>query len=682
MNSSTCMNLEEIYDNAYALYCLNHKDKNKTDYENCKRNFQKVFKQLFEDFSVDRSLFWANGLQEPYAFPEIIGLLLSTYLSEGKNKKTKNFSSNFFHNRAIDQTTSKEKQQFFSTVISRLEDRLKNRSEYLSFKPKIDQLKSNYEDFECFEKQLEDRIKEIKRTISNQIDKHLQNVGASVGLNEYILNSTIEKIKHKNFSINDFLDIADINDTDSVGLTEIFEKDATGKLKMNHSETKMQLTRDDRLTVINKFEEFLADAMDNWTVYLEEFERERHDEYHQKFRNKCTERSDHETLAFMFPREIISNNLESSAEKPLVNLQYYSSIQETDSGLIANIHLDPNLLEKTESVNKKVMDEYNLMLYDYLINTQTAVSAKHYDNIINFDKGGKKYSSYLKQEENKIRKEPPSTEEISQYYLAYRTNGEISYLPKKTPEEIRLDFLLKKKHSKEYQMYLDNLKYRKHLGVHKAEQKLKKLFSGDYEQTDYFETNYTSTHYGEYYVFSKDLRNEFKDYINKKFACKEKLNKALAEKDYSEKDCSEKDFWIDVLLEKYNSITPSDLLLQATFLYSLNITQTTQQTQLVYILSKKTPAKNSRFDKSNPNDMRLINWRDVYIYNKNDHFFIPYDLILPNVKVRKVRRTNIKKYNCIGRLKPKKLYPDFRLKFQLMFFRTNKPRRKNKFSNI
>lgn len=673
MNSSTCMNLEEIYDNAYGLYCLNHKDKKKTDYENCKRNYQKVFKQLFEDLSVDRSLFLANGLQEPYAFPEIIGLLLATYLSESKNKKSKNFSSNFFHNRAIDQTTLKEKHQFFSTVITCLEDRLKIRDEYSSFKPKIDQLKTSSEDFACFEKQLEDRIEEIKHNVSNRIDEHLQNVGASIGLNEYLFNSTIEKIKRKEFSINDFLDIAVINDADSVGLTDIFEKDATGKLKMNHSETKMQLTRDDRLTVINKFEEFLADAMDNWTVYLEEFERERHEEYHQKFRNKCTERSDHETLAFMFPREIISKNLESSAEKPLVNLQYYSSIQETDSGLIANIHLDPVLLEKTESVNKKVMDEYNLMLYDYLINTQTAVSAKHYDNIINFDKGGKKYSSYLKQEENKIRKEPPSTEEISQYYRRSTPNGESLYYPIPTPEEIRLNFLLKKKNSKEHQMYLDNLMYRKHLGDQKAEQELNKLISEDYEKSDYFDAIYTSTHYGEYYVFSEDLRNEFMDYIKKISSCKEKLYKAMAKKDIS----------IDALSEEYNSITPSDLLFQAMSLYSLSITQTTLQTQLVYILSKKIHAKNFRFDKNNPNDMRLINWRDVYVYNKNDHFFIPYDLILPNIKVRKVRKTNIKKYNCtMGRLKPKKLYPDFRLKFQLLFFSKNKTRRKNKFSNI
>lgn len=641
MNSSTCMNLEEVYNNAYNLYCSNNKGKYETNYENCKRNYQKAFKKLLKDLSVDRSVFLANGFQEPYAFPEITGLLLATYLSESKNKKTKNFSSNFFHNRAIDQTTSKQKQQFFSTTISRLEDRLKNRDEYSSFKPKIDQLKTNYEDFERFEKQLEERIEEIKHSISNQIDERLQNVGASIGLNEYLFNSTIEKIKLKEFSINDFLDIADINDTDSVGLTEIFEKDATGKLKTNHSETKMQLTRDDRLMVINKFEEFLADAMDNWTVYLEEFERERHEEYHQKFRNKCTEKSNHEILAFMFPREIISKNLESLDERPLFNLQYYSSIQETDSGLIASIHLDPNLLEKTESVNEKVMIEYNLMLYDYLINTQTAVSAKHYDNIINFDRGGKKYSSYLKQQENSIRKEPPSTEEISQYYRRSTPNGETLYYPIPTPEEIRLNFLLKKKNSKEHQMYLDNLIYRKHLGDPKAEQELKKLFSEDYEQSDYFKTTYTLTHYGEYYVFSKDLRNEFIDYINKILVCKEKLNKALAEK-----DCS-----IDALFEEYNSITPSDLLFQAMSLYSLNITQTTLQTQLVYILSKKTHAKNSRLEKNNPNDMRLINWSDVYMYNKNDHFFIPYDLILPNIRIRKVKKNNIKKYNCIlGRL--------------------------------
>ncbi|WP_373484475.1 hypothetical protein [Acetobacterium sp.] len=660
MNSNICMNLEEIYDNAYSLYYLNRKDKKKTDYENCKRNYKKLFKQLFEDLSVDRSLFLANGLQEPYAFPEIIGLLLATYLSESKNKKSKNFSSNFYHNRAIDLTTSKEKQQFFSTVILQLEDRLITRDEHSSFKPNIDQLKSNYEDFECFEKQLEDRIKEIKRTISNQIDEHLQNVGASVGLNEYLLNSTIEKIKHKKFSFNDFLDIADINDADSIGLTEIFEKDAAGQLKMNHSETKMQLTREDRKMVIDKFEEFLTDAMDNWTVYLEEFERQRHEEYHREFNKKCTEANDHEILAFTLPREILSDNLETSVEKKLMNLQYYSSIQETDSGFIANIQLDTDILETTESVNQKTMTEYNLMLYDYLINTQTAVSAKHYDNIISFDRDGLNYANYLKQHHSLLRKTPPSGEEIYQY-TAVTINGDTFYRPIKSPEEIRQDYFLYKKHSEERQMYIDNLMYREHLGDHEAEEKLDQLFSEDPEQIDSIQTNYALSHFGEYYALSEDLRSECHHYIEKKLASREKLKNAMFKKDSS----------IDILFGEYSSLTPPYLLFQAMAYYVQNISQSTYATQLAYILSKKLNVRNPQNNRTKkPNGTSLINWRDVYVYNKSGLIFIPYDLILPNITVRKVGKTNLKKYNRITsdscQFRPKKPYPDYRLKFQLM----------------
>ncbi|MGV8905934.1 MAG: hypothetical protein ACOH15_04990 [Acetobacterium sp.] len=636
--SESRMSMTDIYKEACEIL-LNNGEEMSYDHDaiieevtHSKPGFEKRRKKLFENLHIERSIFFKEGYTNRYDIAELTGLLLATYLSE--DKRSNGITKKFFKKEEMAKITLKEKQQFLLKVIERLEARHKEEEAYSLISPEIDKIKESYEDFKNYEEQLENKIEDIKVNITQRIDEKLQNVGASTGLNEYIFNSTINKIKEKDFSIDDLFNLTQTNEMNSVGLTEIFEKDNDGRMILNHSETKMQLTRDDRLMVINKFEEFLSDAMDNWSVYLEEFERSRHEEYHEQFNHQCDSPNEFEVLSFKLPREIISNNLETSPADTLSYLQQYSSIQETESGLIANIQLKTDILETTEAVSQKAMDEYYLMLYDFLINTETAVSAKRYDDIINFDKDGLNYAKYCELKQSKVRKTPPPPEEEQNYTKMIMLNDDVFYKPKETPEEMREAYFLFKKNVEEQQMYIDNLRYKEHIGDQEAHETLAKLVSEDLDALNRLDSLFETTHFGEYYVFSESLRSQCQDFIKTKVKFKKKLIEAMDRKDGS----------IDELSEAYQSIPTPQALLYAMGVYSMSITLPNYKKQLTYILSKKLNVRNvKKIKQRNPDKIKLINWRDVYVYNKNSLIFIPFELLLPNITIRKVSRKNLKK---------------------------------------